>query len=169
MQWPSGDYYDHVPEIILQIPIRHQCLPRLSFPHSSFCILPSAASLISLRPSCHPVIFFLKVSQWISVNWIKAKPKVHLIPCECTLVCLLLGQGGHGSRYIFSDMSSCLSSGFTFLAKIPKSEVMTFSKHQVRRDMMSICSITENGDFDPLVRVRSVRLLCCKVTVFHCI
>lgn len=147
---------------------RHQCLPRPSCPPSSFCSLPSAASLISLRHSCHPVIFLLKVFQWISVSWIKAKLKGRLT-CECTLACLLRGQWGSGSCCIFSDMSSCLSSGFTFLAKIPKSEVVTFSKHQVRRDMMSICSITENGDFDPLVRVMSVRVLHCKVTVFYCI
>ena len=87
-----------MPEIMLQIPIRHQCLPRLSCPPSSFCSLPSAASLISLRHSCHPVIFLLKVFQWISASWIKAKLKVHLTwvyPSMSTMRSTRLWQSVH--------------------------------------------------------------------------
>ena len=83
---------------MLQIPIRHQCLPRLSCPPSSFCSLPSAASLISLRHSCHPVIFLLKVFQWISASWIKAKLKVHLTwvyPSMSTMRSTRLWQSVH--------------------------------------------------------------------------
>lgn len=81
-------------------------------------------------------------------------------------MCVILGQRGSRSPYIFSDVSSYFSSGFAFSANIPRREVVAVSVHHIRRDSMLVCSITENDKDDHLVKVMSLRFLDCKDAIF---
>lgn len=67
----------------------------------------------------------------------------------------------------FSDVSPWLESGYAFKKVYHRSNAVSFSVHDIRRHMMTICP--SNGDddnFDHLVKVVSTRFPFCKATAF---
>lgn len=91
--------------------------------------------------------------------------------CNVSLVTFALfkSAGQLSSRMVLIwvyVMSPCdLNPDYAFLAMIPQSDVVSFSKDHIRRYMISFSLQTSDNKFDLLFEVGTARFLYCQVTI----